>query len=104
MFSDVFTLFPLRDSNSWTASWQVRLKLPLCCRCYSVNPYAGLHECENGARTTSYENNLFICLILLSFIYAIYELFAALKQFQQLISLTENKTSRTIFVLYYQPL
>ena len=29
--------------------------------------------------------------------------FKGLKQFQQLISITENKTSRTLFVLYYQP-
>jgi len=31
------------------------------------------------------------------------ELLAPLKQFQQLISLTQNKTLRTLFVLYYQP-
>ena len=32
-----------------------------------------------------------------------YKLLAALKKFQQPISITENKTSRTLFVLYYLP-
>jgi len=78
-----FELIVLRTFSRFSSFWQVEGRPDLGWSSHHISPPLKREYCSYAE---SYLQHL-----------------AAFKQFQQLISLTENKTSHTLYVLYYQP-